>query len=240
MVTSGGPDDGEVASGSSIRSSERETRSVISFCDQPAPQHPTHTSHPTRCFPSAGAPATLSGFAASTTSPMMTSPSRSPGACDLPALNVSCGQSGSCSDWDARVSSLRTLVSGRFGQEVDAGKLDVDGREWTVGREFQLLDSNPVNCATDGQRRGSSSLIFSITHRGRKYMLKVCAFQTASNDALMQYALHYVIVVHIMCMVFYANNMRKRYPEATHDTSVSNCDRTRWHPPGFQHWVFCV
>ena len=170
----------------------------------------------------------------------MTSPSRSPGACDLPALNVSCGQSGSCSDWDSRVSSLRTVVSGRFGQEVDAGKLDVDGREWTVGREFQLLDSNPINCATDGQRRGSSSLIFSITHRGRKYMLKVRAFHTASNDALMQYALYYVIVVHIICMVFYAKNMRKRYPEATHDTSANDCDRTRWYPPGFQHWVFFV
>lgn len=166
--------EGEMASESSVSQEEGGVarRSVVRFCDQSAP-HPAHahatSSHPLR-LTGAGSPMTSAGFA---TSQMMTS-SGSAGACDLPPLSAA-RQTSSAPEWDTRVAQMRAVVSGLFGQEVDAGKLDVDGREWTVGREFQLLESKPVNCATDGQRRGSNSLVFSIKHQGRKYMLKVRA-----------------------------------------------------------------
>lgn len=70
------------------------------------------------------------------------------------------------------------LLKARVAQLVRGppaeAKLDADGREWTVGREFALLDPNPVNCGgAEGQRRGSNSLVFSIAHNGRKYVLKM-------------------------------------------------------------------
>ncbi|XP_076468505.1 LOW QUALITY PROTEIN: uncharacterized protein LOC143299204 [Babylonia areolata] len=96
-----------------------------------------------------------------------------PSSSSTPLLPRSTSQAGQVAD-GVQQCRLRASVSRLFlDPAVDTGRLDSDGREWTEGREFQLLDSTPVNCPSDGQRRGSCSLVFRIRHQGHKYMLKM-------------------------------------------------------------------
>lgn len=76
---------------------------------------------------------------------------------------------------DSSSSALRTIVSRLFREEWVGSKLDAAGREWTKDKDFSLVDPHPINC-TEDQRRGSSSLVFSIEHKGHKYILKVGSF----------------------------------------------------------------
>nr|KAG5686376.1 hypothetical protein BaRGS_018684 [Batillaria attramentaria] len=69
--------------------------------------------------------------------------------------------------------SLRSRVAAMYQDDVGQGKLDADGREWSVERDYSLQDDKPVNCQADGQRKGSCSLVFRIKHKGRRYVLKV-------------------------------------------------------------------
>ncbi|PVD29884.1 hypothetical protein C0Q70_09141 [Pomacea canaliculata] len=74
---------------------------------------------------------------------------------------------------DAFLEPLKTkLAASLQKEEVVVSKLDADGREWRLDRDFRLLDPNPINCSDDGQRRGSCSLVFSIEHKGNRFILK--------------------------------------------------------------------
>ncbi|KAK7109392.1 uncharacterized protein [Littorina saxatilis] len=144
-----------VSSGSaSVGTSTAAPRSVISFCDQSARQSQQCTL-PTQAHAKV--------FSAHETSSIPRTTTSTPASSDLTPA----------SSRESQQAWLRASVSRLYQEQADTGKLDADGREWTVGKEFQLLDSRPVNCASDGQRSGSCSLVFSIGHRGRKYMLKM-------------------------------------------------------------------
>nr|KAG5692528.1 hypothetical protein BaRGS_009478 [Batillaria attramentaria] len=113
-------------------------------------------------------------------------PHESPKMCHLPhgpsALPSKCFPAGAGADstlggaGDATQEldkSLRSRVAAMYQDDVGQGKLDADGREWSVERDYSLQDDKPVNCQADGQRKGSCSLVFRIKHKGRRYVLKM-------------------------------------------------------------------
>lgn len=71
------------------------------------------------------------------------------------------------------VKSLKARVASLYLEDFDQGKLDADGREWSVDHDFVFLEDQPVNYQADGQRIGSCSLVFRIKHKQRHYVLKM-------------------------------------------------------------------
>lgn len=78
--------------------------------------------------------------------------------------------------WRGDEQSLQTLkevLKSRFLTQSPATSLDIPNKEWKVGKDFTLLGDKPLNFSTDGDRDGSCSLVFLISHNRKEYVLKM-------------------------------------------------------------------